>query len=1057
MTQTGWLVAAFAPPVAAATAWQHAVSHHLALTIIVGAIYEVAVATVGFAGGITTDLAQRWQKRIADRIDLAVQRRTSRFHRRYREFVLGGLRFIDLKGLGTIGPFTPELGDVYVDVSLTHRPFHEIRADVLSEIPNDVTKRHALEELIGQTKPVVLAVLGAPGSGKTTLLRHTARRICLSRARQGNSGRNVPILLYLRDHVSAITTQSRIELTDLVLSTLGNLAETQPYRWFEQRLRAGECTVLLDGLDEVARPEDRKSVVAWVERQIRYYPNNDYVITSRPHGYPAEGISGAAVLQVRNFTDEQVVSFVNGWYLAVERHSTGSEDQDVDRRADLAAKDLLKRLDRAPALRELTVNPLLLTMIANVHRYRGALPGSRADLYAEICQVMLFRRQEAKNLAVQWPGDKKEALLRRLAYAMMQRKLSDLPQHDIYAEFKPALDRLPFRVTAEDFLSEVVVSGLLVEREIGVYSFAHHTFQEYLAAAHIRDRNLIYVLTQAVDDPWWRETTLLYSARSDADQIIAACLDSTNIAALALAFDCADQGSEFSASLRGRLDNLLDTATDPETNRERRRLVIGALLTRHLTQQIKASDGSRICVNPITTRLYRFFMHDTGLPPPDGSKEGSKGGGLASGLHASDARAFVQWVNLVTERSVIYRLPNDTALADAAVQRLLTGSPGHIERSVWVEARGLQDESHKNGSAMLWVPPGVQHPYFIEADAISKNIRMGLAHESPTITRLVILRSAFMIRALSHAFILARTQNQPKGSFICRSFDRSLDAILRGVVEPTLTYALDQGLALDESCALVTRWPLTTRAATGFDLARALDRAGGHALRRALEYATNATEDPDAEPKFGLELGQILGHVLDLDRELAVDHSASNFDLRRALVGATIIGRGYEGFFEADFYNIVGHALSRAISDASHGLSQRDFNNFSNGIAKAFTSATGLTEGSIASPDLITEKLTSALRAFNGLIVSVPSGAMQSPWAATVSRRLGRIANPVRTESDVALHFRLPALCLAAEADALGQQQIGDRFREIAASATLLKRRLAGDAPTNEVILLSAG
>ena len=53
-------------------------------------------------------------------------------------------------------------------------------------------------------------------------------------------------------------------------------------------------------------------------------------------------------------------------------------------------------------------------MIANVHRYRGALPGSRADLYAEICQVMLWRRQEAKNLPAGLAGDKKEALLRGL-------------------------------------------------------------------------------------------------------------------------------------------------------------------------------------------------------------------------------------------------------------------------------------------------------------------------------------------------------------------------------------------------------------------------------------------------------------------------------------------------------------------------------------------------------------------------------------------------------------------------------------------------------------------
>ena len=79
------------------------------------------------------------------------------------------------------------------------------------------------------------------------------------------------------------------------------------------------------------------------------------------------------------------------------------------------------------------MNPLLLTMIVNVHRYRGALPGSRADLYSEICQVMLWRRQEAKQLPLQMSGDKKVAILGGLAYVMMGRSVSDVSLADVLA------------------------------------------------------------------------------------------------------------------------------------------------------------------------------------------------------------------------------------------------------------------------------------------------------------------------------------------------------------------------------------------------------------------------------------------------------------------------------------------------------------------------------------------------------------------------------------------------------------------------------------------------
>ena len=492
-------------------------------------------------------------------------------------------------------------------------------------------------------------------------------------------------MLYLRDHVPAIVADPDVALADLLRSTLGGLRAAEPQGWFEQRLRAGECVVLLDGLDEVARQEDRTKVAAWTERQISQYPRNDYVITSRPQGYRTAGISGAAVLQVRGFTSAQVNRFVHGWYLAAERHSTGADGQDIAVRAGSGADDLLRRLEDAPALHDLTVNPLLLTMIANVHRYRGALPGSRADLYAEICQVMLWRRQEAKNLAASLAGDKKERLLRELAYAMMQRQLRDLPREEVCDVFRPALRRLPGQLAAEDFLADAGSNGLLVERESGLYCFVHQTFQEYLAAAHIRDKGLASVLAQAVDDPWWRETTLLYTAHADADPIVAACLESGTVTALALAFDCAEQGSEIAADLRGRLEDLLAEVSDPGTGQERRHLIAAVLLTRHLHQQIRTGSGARICARPVTGGLYRLFRDDTQAPAPDGLPSATAGTEAAQGMRASDAAAFVRWVNDVIGGEPAYRLPGGAELDDPVAQRLIAAAASGPSAGVWIE------------------------------------------------------------------------------------------------------------------------------------------------------------------------------------------------------------------------------------------------------------------------------------------------------------------------------------------------------------------------------------
>ena len=285
-------------------------------------------------------------------------------------------------------------------------------------------------------------------------------------------------------------------------------------------------------------------------------------------------IAQADVLAVRPFTAEQVQQFLNRWYLAAERHATGAVSKAQMRavriRASESAAGLLKLLQANPALYDLTVNPLLLTMIATVHRYRGALPGSRADLYGEICQVMLSRRIQAKNLPELLPWSAKQKLLAALAYQMMLKRASDLPASQVLGILDPLLGRLPQSVTWQAFLDDVSRNGLLVEPAPRRYAFTHLTFQEYLAARHIGPSpSLAVTLTRTVDDPWWRETTLLYAAAADADPIVRACLDSATIPALTLAFDCAETTSELAPDLRQRLDQARDRAygqdCDPST------------------------------------------------------------------------------------------------------------------------------------------------------------------------------------------------------------------------------------------------------------------------------------------------------------------------------------------------------------------------------------------------------------------------------------------------------------------------------------------------------------
>jgi hypothetical protein len=968
---------------------------------------------------IPRELWKRWRHRIVDHLDDALRRKVSRFDRRYREFLLGTLRFIDLKGLATVGFYTPELDDVFVDVSLAYRAPHDVPESVLAEPPAEVTDRHSIGHFLDQPQPVVLAVVGVPGSGKTTLLRHTARLVCRER---GNRRRTVPILVYLRDHVATIASKPEFALPELVGATLTRYGPDEPPGWFEQRLRDGDCVVLLDGLDEVARLADRRKVADWVERQTKRYPKNDFVITSRPQGYRSAGIDGAAVLQVRSFTDEQVSRFVRRWYLAVEKHSTGASGDDVRLRADSAADDLLERLHGAPGLYDLTVNPLLLTMIANVHRYRGALPGSRADLYGEICQVMLWRRQEAKNLPAELRGDKKEALLRGLAFTMMQRRLRDLPRADVLVELKPTLRRISTKLTEDDFLADVSSNGLLVERESGLYSFAHLTFQEYLAASHIRDKNLVEILVDSVDDVWWRETTLLYAAHSDADPIVRACLSSGGVTALSLAFDHALQGSELSPELRARLDEFLESAFTVDADPERRELMARVLLARHLKQSVRTSSGAAVFPRAITSRIYWLFLKETHGPFPDGTTTiTTSRDEPIIGVRARDVSMFAEWVNGTITGSR-YRLPTRAEINDPAVVRALGRAPG---RSMWL---GPSDAS---GLVELWTPNGTAHPHSIDGRTLTSQVEEDIRRSTPTLTRLLLLRSIVTIRALLRGGEI-RSQDAAR----LRELDHKLDEIFEPVIALDLDHALDRSFYHE----------LDRDRTQNIGLDRALD------LTQAVVQSRFARiRDAGSTLDHCLNVAQTLVRTRDLALDPAQDNLIHTLNLANARVRALDAGRG-DGDIQHTLDGLIGVALSGALGRAlGRGPGTDDW---PAEFARAFVERTNIATGSWEiSMDMLVGDLRNGYRDLLVLLA-------KERWAYSVAHRLEQLAIPIITRqvpitSGAATAVRLAALCLAAEADDRKLSQVGDLYRSVAAGVTLLERRADGRAPVTETIILA--
>jgi hypothetical protein len=1046
-----------------------------ALTVIAMVGYEALLAVAAFAGDIGGELAKRWRGRVVEWLDQELLRRVSGFSRRYRKSMLEVLRHIDDKGFATVGFYSPELDEVFVDVGLVPQAPHNVPAGVLSQERAEPTEELRIADYLADPDPAVIAIIGGPGTGKTTLLLHMAWQLC--RSRRGRP-RSTPVLLFLRDHTKKIAADADLTLSAVVGSTLAAGSGQEAIAWFERRLADGDCVVLLDGLDEVAQQRDRRGVADWVERQIKRYPRNDYVITSRPHGYLAARIEGATVLQMRRLTEDQVAEFVRRWYLAfelaVERYRKNQDLQSARRRSAAAAEGLLVRLKGAAALYDLTANPMLLTMIANVHRFRGELPDSRSELYAEICQVMLGRRQEAKHLPVELGGDRKELLLRALAFRMMTLRVRDLPRDEVLSVLEPELGRVSRELTAAAVLADIETNGLLIERENRLYSFAHVTFQEYLAATYIRENGLVSVLTEAVDDVWWRETTLLYAARADADPIIRACLDNDGVAALMLAFDCAAQPSAIAPELRDRLKRLLDSVFDPDTDPRRRRFMVGVMVTSHLRRLVAAGPAVRGCSRPVTTALYRLFLQEAGLPPPEESwKLDWASDDPVQGVHGREAAAFLRWVNSILGGEPALRLPTREEVEHPSLRRTLTAP-------VWLHS------GEEGRGPVLWTPTD-DHPHTVTVDVLVRYVTADIHQLTSTLARLLLIRSVVALPALARARAVALDSDVRLDSSMTRDLNQALE--LARDLDSALDLAHARELIRDldaETQRALMRARARARALardSKVDFARALARAPGNEAVADLR-ASDTASSSDKSLAHDLTLELVRDLVDGLDRASGLvggSVPARVLALDLALIGASdlahslvrVLGRApaldsvftraldedLSSFADLDLQLFMGSALSIALRGAIRAKSA-DWHALRAEFARQFVDVTGIdVDDHVVSPDSLGEAVRDGRRQVVATFEPGP-GRMRSWDPREVAKRLEDIALPVFTGQtpvtpEIAIAIRLASLCLAVEADDWAMPDLATRYRRVAAGVTLVQRRLAGDVPTTEMIVLA--
>jgi formylglycine-generating enzyme required for sulfatase activity/energy-coupling factor transporter ATP-binding protein EcfA2 len=473
---------------------------------------------------------------------------------RYLSHVISRNRYLQLQGIRSGGRLVNiELEHIYITLKATRTRTLEAEEAWLAEerllAPGESHKRPReprtetvtvkVDEALAEHKHLV--VLGDPGSGKTTLLRYLAlcyardhaEGLTIVRDRLGlpESG-HVPILLPLRNLGAYLKanyptddgTEGHGRLLEFLREYLRGERIDIPDDFFDASLASGRAVVLFDGMDEVGDFDLRRRVARLIEAFGSAYRQCRMVVTSRIVGY-----SGAARLggdftttTIRDFTLADVEQFLTHWHRLVAIGQMGPVES-AEHVAVQQTQHLMESIRANLRVRELAINPLMLTVIALVHRDRIKLPERRAELYAEAVDVLLGKWDEARGVEeVRIFDDRpfdttdRRLLLQSIALDMHEVSHKEIAVDDLLTRLKTAFTRITSDARAAERAAERFVSvileriGLLIEAGPGVYRFSHLTFQEYLAAVEVAERDdyAVYTVAHAAD-PFWREVILL--------------------------------------------------------------------------------------------------------------------------------------------------------------------------------------------------------------------------------------------------------------------------------------------------------------------------------------------------------------------------------------------------------------------------------------------------------------------------------------------------------------------------------------------------------------------
>ncbi|MCL2934512.1 MAG: HEAT repeat domain-containing protein [Trichodesmium sp. MAG_R03] len=388
--------------------------------------------------------------------------------------------------------FMPQVYEIPKEYLQRLKETRELEAEFSPEQLETLRRRYleqpvrSVLELIENTNYKYLVILGDPGSGKSTLLQYIALQWA-ELPLKDLSLKPIPLLIELRNYVRNYKTNKYKNFLDF-LEKGSDVTCHLPQQELHRKLQNGDAIVMFDGLDEVFEPAKREEIISDIHRFTNDYKNVWVIVTSRVIGYKPQQLRDADFyhFMLQDLESEQVEDFIQRWHDLTYQNE--SEKERKRERLKLAIKD-------SSAIKQLSGNPLLLTMMAILNRHQE-LPRDRTELYNQASRVLLQQWDmeralvDAKIDPINIDYKDKQAILRRVANFMQQNK-EGLAGNLIHGDDLEKI--IKDHLKSVDINEPIPMARALMEQLrvrnfilcfVGAeyYAFVHRTFLEYFCA-----------------------------------------------------------------------------------------------------------------------------------------------------------------------------------------------------------------------------------------------------------------------------------------------------------------------------------------------------------------------------------------------------------------------------------------------------------------------------------------------------------------------------------------------------------------------------------------------